>query len=153
MTAAWVHDDHDVVKWVDATIASAGAYWTSGPSWELFPATVAARETTVVRLKNDDYVTFYEDNSRLKIEFTAHSGPAGWEYTEYSYQYEQSNNTMIFRFDKHHGPTFEQQHGTDCHVHVGAHHDRDKKPTRPVDLSDVIAEVRSYQTTGSYSYF
>jgi hypothetical protein len=153
MTAAWVLDDLDLVKWVEQSVSKAGAYWLNVPRWQIGPLDVPGLgEVPAVQLRNNDLVIFYQDDSRLKIEFAAYSAPAGWVYPTYSYHYETVNRKMIFRFDNHDDPDFENEHGTTCHVHIGKDHKRHRKPTRDVDLDDVLACVHEWQTTGTFTY-
>jgi len=153
MVAGWVQNDLDLVKWVATNVEAAGAYWTDQPSFAIGPVEVTGvGETTAVAFDCSNYVTFY-DRSRLKIEFTAYSAPAGWQYTKYSYQYEKPATTFVFRYDKHYDPKFEHKHGTECHVHVGTDHSRDRLPTRVAELDDVLERVRQYQQTREFDFY
>ena len=140
------------MNWVETEVRSAGAYWSSGATWITVPTIVGDTEFPALCLQNNDYITFYEDGSRLKVEFNGSSGPAGWRYTKYSYQYEHSDHTMILRFDMHPDPSFERRHGTTCHVHVGENHIYDRIPTTEVDLADVLKSVSEYQSNRVVKY-
>ncbi len=134
-----------------ATVEDAGARWivpSPVPEFEYTAYTVSGGDTIGVGLTNH-YVVF-EDTSKLKIEFQVIKSTGTWEYGEYSYHF-TSPQGFVFRYDKHPERWFEQQHGTDCHVHDG--HPKSKKhmfPTPIVELDFVIDRVIHYQHTGEF---
>jgi Family of unknown function (DUF6516) len=151
MSSHWVQDDLDLVKWVDRTVTNAGAYWASSkPGWMIGPVTVTGTtgDAIGVVLKTNNYAVF-SDDTRLKVEFSAYnSQSSGWVYPAYSYGYERSDGSIIFRYDKHR----DRERGVDCHVHFGSDHDHDRLPTREVDLEDVLARVAEFQSGVPISY-
>ena len=78
---------------------------------------------------------------KLDVEFSALWLPdGGFDYETYGYHLSKPGVPRVWRYDKHRERKFEEQFGTDCHVH---NEDGTVEPTGTVELDEVIVRVQA----------
>ena len=151
MPPGHVIDDHDLTMWVANEVTNAGAFWSSHPvpQFQYIAKSIGTSDVEAVELA-DHEITFFADQSTLKIEFQATQTGTGWDFTTYWFHYRTTTRKCVFRYDKHPEHYAERKWGSQCHLHLGGGRRRQMRSSPEVELDQVLDAILRYQQTGVF---
>ncbi len=114
----WVRDAAAFADWIQRQVDASGGYWLHTPEYVEYPVERSGAIDVETAAEIEETRLILPDGFILDVEIAGvFRADQSFEYVSYGYHLAAPGKPLVWRYDKHRKPPFEEKHGTDCHIH------------------------------------